>query len=689
MLFKLTPISIAVFIAALVDVFFAYSSWQRRKTKGGVYFAFALMAITFWTLAYGLDYAAVPVDLKVFFAKLEYLGYTSAIALFAAFALSYAGHDDWLKKTWVIILLVGIPASNTLLAWTNDLHGWVWPEFRMSETIDNALIFEHGPGFTWVTLSSYVLILIIFASLLSAILKGSEQSRKQARLVLIVLLVLVASHLLFLFEIFSIPGVDWSSVEFSVAGPLFLFALYGWRFMDVIPVARNSMIERMADGVLVLGSLGHLVDFNPAAQSILGVRREDLWTPFQAALARWPEIVAWLENPARPEAKEITIEKTAENGVKNFDLRLTPLKDNRNHLYGLLVVMREITQRKKAEALLRLRLRLWEFSALHPVEELMQKALDEIGGITSSPIGFYHFVEKDQNTLSLQAWSTRTRAEFCKADGEGMHYPISEAGVWVDCVHEKKPVIHNDYASLPHRKGMPDGHAAVIRELVVPTLRDDRVVSILGVGNKSTDYDDEDVELVRYIADIVWSIIEQKQANEQIHLLNSRLERLAMTDELTGLANRRAFFQRGGEEIRRIQRYQSPLSLIMLDIDRFKDINDTYGHAAGDIVLQGIANILQANIRQIDVPARLGGEEFGILLLNTGVADAAKLAERLRLMIEKESYEYQGETMHVTVSIGVTEFGSEMLNLDAILSKADSALYLAKNQGRNRVVFLN
>ena len=131
-----------------------------------------------------------------------------------------------------------------------------------------------------------------------------------------------------------------------------------------------------------------------------------------------------------------------------------------------------------------------------------------------------------------------------------MHYPIQEAGVWVDCVHQRKPVIHNDYASLTHRKGLPDGHAEVIRELVVPTMRNGKVVAILGVGNKPTEYDWQDIELVSYIADLVWEIVEQKRAGEQIRHLNIQLEHLAMTDDLTGLANRRAFFIKGTDEIK-------------------------------------------------------------------------------------------------------------------------------------------
>jgi diguanylate cyclase (GGDEF)-like protein len=683
MQYKLIPISLFIFLSAAVSLVVTVRSWNRRTAKGGFYFSLAMLALTFWTLVSGLDYAAVPLTLKVFFAKLEVLGYMTGLGLFTAFALSYAGFEDWLKKPWVNLLLVGLPAVSILLAFTNDLHQSVWVDFPPSPVLENVVIFVHGPGFGWILFSGYLLALIVFCAFVYAALRGPERARKQARLLVLAQLVLVGGNLLYLIDAFNIPGLDWSSIAFTITGVLFLYALYNTRFLDVIPVARNTMIERMIDAVLVLDSLGNLVDANPQARTILGLRSGDLWTPYQSALKNWPEIIALLDEPNRPEATELTLEKQA----RSFDLRLTPLTDNLERSYGLLVVMREITERKRTESVTRLRLRLWEFAALLPVEQLMQKALDEIGVLTGSPIAFYHAVDPDEETLTLQAWSTRTRDEFCKAEGEGRHYPISQAGVWVDCVREKRPVIHNDYASLPHRKSLPEGHTPVVRELAVPTLREGRVVSILGVGNKTTDYDQRDVDAVEYFADLLWTVVDKKRAEERIQQLNDRLELQVLTDDLTGLANRRAFFQRGEEEVRRVERYQTPLSVIVLDGDRFKTINDSYGHSAGDGVLQTIADVLRRTVRDIDLAARFGGDEFGILLPNTDVVGAVRLAERLRMAIKTSAYRQDGQDIHVTVSIGVAEYGKSGTDLDTILRKADAAQYQAKEQGRDRVIF--
>ena len=144
------------------------------------------------------------------------------------------------------------------------------------------------------------------------------------------------------------------------------------------------------------------------------------------------------------------------------------------------------------------------------LEQILRATLDEAEVLTGSCIGFYHFVEEDQESLLLQAWSTRTEAEFCKAEGKGMHYPVSKAGVWADCLRVGHPLIHNDYQSLPNRQGLPPGHATVLRELVVPVKRLGHIVAVLGVGNKTTDYDESDVESVQLLADLAWHLAEGK-----------------------------------------------------------------------------------------------------------------------------------------------------------------------------------
>jgi diguanylate cyclase (GGDEF)-like protein/PAS domain S-box-containing protein len=189
-------------------------------------------------------------------------------------------------------------------------------------------------------------------------------------------------------------------------------------------------------------------------------------------------------------------------------------------------VLTDITERKRGENILQAHLRITEFAAKNSLSDLLQNTLDEFCALTDSPIGFFHFVEPDQKTLALQAWSTRTLAEMCTAEGRGSHYDIDQAGVWVDCVREMRPVIHNDYASLPHRKGLPDGHAPVIREMVFPIIRNQKIVAIVGVGNKPQEYTQDDVNFASRLADLIWDIVERKRAEKALQESETRYRRL-------------------------------------------------------------------------------------------------------------------------------------------------------------------
>ena len=175
----------------------------------------------------------------------------------------------------------------------------------------------------------------------------------------------------------------------------------------------------------------------------------------------------------------------------------------------------DITERKRSEEVLQARLRLSDAAGKIGMEELLRQALDETERITGSSSGFVHFFDEDRKALSLQMWSTNTLEKLCSAEGQGRHYGLDEAGVWADCIRERRPVVHNDYLALPHRKGMPAGHAAVLRELVVPILRNERIVAVLGVGNKPQEYDQIDVEMVQSLANLAWDIVMRKKAENR------------------------------------------------------------------------------------------------------------------------------------------------------------------------------
>ncbi|MFN9472603.1 diguanylate cyclase [Acidovorax sp.] len=178
-------------------------------------------------------------------------------------------------------------------------------------------------------------------------------------------------------------------------------------------------------------------------------------------------------------------------------------------------------------------------------------------------------------------------------------------------------------------------------------------------------------------ASINLQLVEQIQRVDE---LNMRLEDLATTDPLTGLRNRRAFDALMAQELAVVQRRGTPLSLLMLDVDHFKRVNDTIGHDGGDRVLQAIAGHMKACARTVDVVARVGGEEFAVILPSTGEAGALEVGERIRKMVEAGPW----PEMPVTISVGAATL-VEGENAERIYGRADAALYAAKQAGRNRV----
>jgi two-component system, cell cycle response regulator len=197
----------------------------------------------------------------------------------------------------------------------------------------------------------------------------------------------------------------------------------------------------------------------------------------------------------------------------------------------------------------------------------------------------------------------------------------------------------------------------------------------------------DDVAFCEVVVRAAVAAIRRAQALETTRAENRRLEALATTDPLTRVLNRRALLDRLNTEVDRARRYESSLTLLLLDLDHFKQINDTAGHLAGDTVLRQIGELLEEAIRKVDIVARYGGEEFVVLLPETLSDGAVAFAERLRERIAAQSFDVgAGRAVNLTVSIGIATFPSPLVaSTEDLFARADEALYRAKSAGRNQV----
>jgi eukaryotic-like serine/threonine-protein kinase len=262
----------------------------------------------------------------------------------------------------------------------------------------------------------------------------------------------------------------------------------------------------------------------------------------------------------------------------------------------------------------------------------------------------------------------------------GLRFPVLDDNPNSVVMETGKPYILGD-AVKAHSSFRQDGPHNHIRSwLGVPLNARGRVIGLLAIDSTQLNYFTANhVKTVTTFADHVAVALENARLFEEI-------QNIALTDALTGLYNRRGLFEIGHIEFTRTRRLERPFSVIMLDIDRFKLINDRYGHPVGDQVLQSLASELMSTVRGSEIVGRYGGEEFAIFLSGSDGVTAMKLAERIRVTIEKTSFYAEEEQIRLTISLGVAECNENSPNLETLIARADQALYVAKHKGRNQVM---
>lgn len=297
----------------------------------------------------------------------------------------------------------------------------------------------------------------------------------------------------------------------------------------------RSLFEDHSAIMLVLDpETGAIVDANRAAADFYGWDVDEL---------KATDI--WNLNNSNPEAAQQEMErwKKMEEGHLSFrhrradgsirDVEIYGKKIKRGGQYLVYDIIHDVTERKQYELVNEFRLRLLQNAETEAVEQLLKTTLDEAERLTGSNFGFLFFVAEDQKSLLLRAVSTSTLEKMCAAEGIGKASPLDKAGVWSDLFRERKAVIHNEYPSLAHCGGMREGHAVIRRELVIPVIRDARIVAIMGVGNKLTDYDKRDIEWVELLANQVWDIVAKKIAEEEQEKMHAQLQQ-SMKMEMIG-----------------------------------------------------------------------------------------------------------------------------------------------------------
>lgn len=345
---QFTPFVVIYFGAALVSAMVAIIARRRRTVPGAQALSGLMIGVTLWAVCDGLESALVPMQAKILVSKLSHIGIQSVSVLFLLFAVGYTQHEHWLTPRRIMALWI-VPAVTVLLVFTNEWHRLIWRTIEpVSLPTGIELYFTHGPAFWFAALYDYTLILISTLLLFYTLLRQRDLYRRQAGVLVVAAIVPWLANILYLSQFNPLPGLDWTSLAFAVTGALVAYAIFILRLFDIVPVAHNTLIERMSDALLVTDKQNRIVDANPAARRLLAAEGELTGKPIGNVL-----VDAEVTRLLAADHEVHGVIKLQNHVMHGMDTLCTPLLDSKGRLNGRLIVLRDISDRLRIEDELR------------------------------------------------------------------------------------------------------------------------------------------------------------------------------------------------------------------------------------------------------------------------------------------------------------------------------------------------
>lgn len=347
--FIYTPLALLV-TASVVSVVLTIYGWRHRRAPGAIPFIVLMLFVAEWALAYAFELGSTSLQSKVLWASVKYFGVVTVPVAWLFFLLQYTRREQWLTRRNIALFSI-VPFVTLLLVWTNDLHGLIWKSIGLdSRGLFSMRISTYGRWF-WIYASyAYVLLLIGTILIVHGLIHSPHLYRRQTGSLLVAVLVPWIGNALYISGLNPVPNLDLTPFAFTITGLALTWSVFGFRLLDIVPVARESVIESMSDAVIVLDMQNRIVDLNPAAQRIIGCTASEAigqWA--EKMLSNWPDLVGRYSDATEIHSEIVSGE---DKNQRYFDLRISPLCDQHDRSNGRLLMLRDITERKQAEEVL-------------------------------------------------------------------------------------------------------------------------------------------------------------------------------------------------------------------------------------------------------------------------------------------------------------------------------------------------
>ncbi|KAF0108657.1 MAG: GAF domain-containing protein [Anaerolineaceae bacterium] len=524
----ITPYSILCFITSLLAAIVAGVAWKRRKVEGGLPLALLMTAVAEWSLGAAFEYATISIRGKVFWSVVQYAGSLSSPVFFLLFTIEYNRLVSWLRSRNVAFLFI-VPVITWGLAVTNQWHNLIWTSFTPDPLGNNLIVYGHGIGF-WIGGIGYSYLAMLGGTglLVLAFFRLPPAYRRQTRLLLVGATAPWIGSLIYITGASPQHGLDLTPLMLVFTGVLLALGVFRLRLLDLVPLARNALVDTMPDGMIVLDEQDRVVDINSAAKRIFQLTEKNTFgEQIHNIIPGWASLA-----PGIQAAAETQVQFAPGGVVKEFlELNISPLRDRKGRLTGRLVIAHNIDQRKRAEMALQRRdailqavsLAAERFLSLETWEQSVPEVLAQIGKAAevSRAYIFERFFSEEGGPFVSQRYewvSEGITPQIENPDLQNLPYQSAGFGRWEEELTNHRPIF-GVVSDFPESEKELLSAQNVLSIAVMPIFFEETCWGFIGFDDCLNEraWPEVELEALRAAADIFGAALARHRAESALH----------------------------------------------------------------------------------------------------------------------------------------------------------------------------